>query len=114
MPLVRLPCGSESMTRIFSFSRARKVERFRAVVVLPTPPFWLVIAITLLTADYSASSECCISLFYNRSAGMRGRASGQLWPAPSRSFLEHRVSWSFQCPLWLKEEHLSSELRTLP
>ena len=36
-----LPCGSRSMTSTRSPPRASAVARFTAVVVLPTPPFWL-------------------------------------------------------------------------
>src|ERR1700728_1671224 len=34
------------MTRVFCSDAASEAPRFTAVVVLPTPPFWLAIAIT--------------------------------------------------------------------
>src|SRR6185436_1262191 len=40
-PLEALPCGSESTSSTFSPTAARAVPRLIAVVVLPTPPFWL-------------------------------------------------------------------------
>src|SRR5690348_12108897 len=41
-----LPCGSRSTTRTCAPCRARLAARLTAVVVLPTPPFWLAIVIT--------------------------------------------------------------------
>src|SRR5882724_10507516 len=40
-PVEALPCGSMSITKVGSPTAARAVPRFMAVVVLPTPPFWL-------------------------------------------------------------------------
>src|SRR5262245_14794655 len=46
-PVLALPWGSRSMIRTRFSQAARAVARFTAVVVLPTPPFWLAIARTL-------------------------------------------------------------------
>src|SRR3982750_424861 len=40
-PVEALPWGSESISSTFSPTAARAVPRLMAVVVLPTPPFWL-------------------------------------------------------------------------
>ena len=40
-PVEALPCGSRSMIRTVSPIAAKAVPRLIAVVVLPTPPFWL-------------------------------------------------------------------------
>src|SRR3954465_9954461 len=40
-PVDALPCGSRSTIRTFSPIAASAVPRLIAVVVLPTPPFWL-------------------------------------------------------------------------
>src|SRR5579871_1477752 len=40
-PVDALPCGSRSTIRTFSPTAASAVPRLIAVVVLPTPPFWL-------------------------------------------------------------------------
>src|SRR5687767_13537809 len=40
------PCGSVSTIRVLRPRRARAAARFTAVVVLPTPPFWLTTART--------------------------------------------------------------------
>src|ERR1700676_626536 len=45
-PVVVFPCGSMSTTRTRRPSNASDAPRFTAVVDLPTPPFWLTIAIT--------------------------------------------------------------------
>src|SRR5258708_35391399 len=44
-PVLALPCGSRSNSRTFFSGAAKAVARFTAVVVLPTPPFWLAMAI---------------------------------------------------------------------
>src|SRR5476651_2437169 len=43
-PVEALPCGSRSINSTFSPTAASAVARLMAVVVLPTPPFWLAIA----------------------------------------------------------------------
>src|SRR5439155_12907871 len=43
-PVLALPCGSRSTTRTRRPVAAKAVARLPAVVVLPTPPFWLAIA----------------------------------------------------------------------
>src|SRR5215469_556516 len=44
--MVALPCGSRSISRTRRRVAAREAARLTAVVVLPTPPFWLATAIT--------------------------------------------------------------------
>ena len=41
-----LPCGSRSTTRTLAPFMASPAARFTAVVVFPTPPFWLATVIT--------------------------------------------------------------------
>lgn len=48
-PLVAFACGSPSMRRVRCSAAARLAARFTAVVVLPTPPFWLATAMILAT-----------------------------------------------------------------
>src|SRR4029077_13687344 len=43
-PVDALPCGSRSISSTRSPTAAKAVARLIAVVVLPTPPFWLAIA----------------------------------------------------------------------
>ena len=51
-PLVRLACGSTSTRRTRRSARASDAPRLMAVVVLPTPPFWLATAIILPIFNY--------------------------------------------------------------
>jgi len=51
-PVVALPCGSESMSKTFRSLAAKAAARLIAVVVLPTPPFWLLTARTRLKRSY--------------------------------------------------------------
>ena len=44
IPLVALACGSRSMSSTLCPRAASPAERLIAVVVLPTPPFWLAVA----------------------------------------------------------------------
>src|SRR3954471_7128751 len=46
MPLVEFDCGSQSISRVFTSAAANDEARLMAVVVFPTPPFWLATAIT--------------------------------------------------------------------
>src|SRR6185437_6988804 len=43
-PVLALPCGSKSISSTRFSTAASAVARLIAVVVLPTPPFWLTIA----------------------------------------------------------------------
>src|ERR1700686_437587 len=45
-PLVEFDCGSQSTSSVLTSAAASEAERVMAVVVLPTPPFWLAIAMT--------------------------------------------------------------------
>src|SRR3954454_25176623 len=53
-PVDALPCGSRSTMSTFSPIAARAVPRLMAVVVLPTPPFWLARARTRGTTAVTA------------------------------------------------------------
>src|SRR6266849_6650692 len=45
-PLVEFDCGSQSTSSVLTSAAAREAARLMAVVVLPTPPFWLATAMT--------------------------------------------------------------------
>src|SRR3984957_222756 len=45
-PLVAFDCGSQSTSSVFTSAAAKEAAKLMAVVVLPTPPFWLATAIT--------------------------------------------------------------------
>ena len=46
---LNLPCGSKSINNTHLFCMARAAAKLTQVVVFPTPPFWLAIAIILAT-----------------------------------------------------------------
>src|SRR6185312_187682 len=50
LPMVAFPWGSRSMSRTRRRVAAREAARLTAVVVLPTPPFWLATAMTRFMA----------------------------------------------------------------
>src|ERR1017187_1536685 len=56
-PVVELPWGSASMTRTWRSFAARDAPRLMAVVVFPTPPFWLATAMTLRKVRGSSRGE---------------------------------------------------------
>src|SRR5208283_4009767 len=45
-PLVEFDWGSQSTSSVLTSAAAREAARLMAVVVFPTPPFWLATAIT--------------------------------------------------------------------
>ena len=57
--IVRLPCGSMSMHNTRCPSSANAAARFKVVVVLATPPFWLAKAMTLALPVTSCSDHGC-------------------------------------------------------
>src|ERR1700732_2394865 len=76
MLIVRWPWGSRSMRRTRFPSSASAHPRFTAVVVLPTPPFWLATAMTLLKRWLDLCAGTWLRLFnLNRAA----ESSLRLW-----------------------------------
>jgi hypothetical protein len=71
-PLVALPCGSMSTSRTVLPSAARHAPRLTAVVVFPTPPFWLTTAMTWPTR---ASASECGAPWYGQQKAMSRRES---------------------------------------
>src|SRR5690554_4923139 len=55
MPVLALPCASRSTSSTFLPTAASAVARLIAVVVLPTPPFWLARATTRARPERAAS-----------------------------------------------------------
>src|SRR6056297_215854 len=52
-----LPCGSRSTISTRRPARARAAATFTAVVVLPTPPFWLAMVSTRVTGDPPSANQ---------------------------------------------------------
>src|SRR5208283_4843879 len=57
-PLVEFDCGSQSTSSVLTSAAASEAARLMAVVVLPTPPFWLA---TAMTRPMVLFSVCCAS-----------------------------------------------------
>src|SRR5712692_8241610 len=64
-PLVEFDCGSQSTRSVLTSAAAREAARLMAVVVLPTPPFWLA---TAMTRPMILFSVCCGSEYANACA----------------------------------------------
>src|SRR5690242_512075 len=56
-PVEALPCGSVSKIKTPFPAAAKAVPRLMAVVVLPTPPFWLAIANTRMSHSFAAGEQ---------------------------------------------------------
>ena len=52
--MVRLPCGSPSISRTFFPACASPIPKLAQVVVLPTPPFWLAMAMICVFIDFTS------------------------------------------------------------
>src|SRR5690242_509485 len=59
-PVEALPCGSRSTISTSSPTAASAVPRLIAVVVLPTPPFWLAMARTRGDARLRSVAPCTL------------------------------------------------------
>src|ERR1700733_9128633 len=74
-PVEALPWGSRSITRVGSPTAASAVPRLIAVVVFPTPPFWLATTSTrgrLTLFGFGSGSDICdASDFENDPARVR-------------------------------------------
>src|SRR5260370_23974312 len=64
-PVVEFDCGSQSTSSVLTSAAAREAARLMAVVVLPTPPFWLA---TAMTRPMILFSVCCGSEYANACA----------------------------------------------
>src|SRR5260370_2278202 len=88
MLIVRWPWGSRSMRRTRLPSSASAHPRFTAVVVLPTPPFWLAIAMTLLKRWLDICAGTWLRLFNGNTAAP---SSSALWTSTGRPSRRHPV-----------------------
>src|SRR5215204_6151601 len=100
-PAVRLACGSMSMHRTRYPSSASAPARLIAVVVLPTPPFWFAIAITLDTGaspriGTGAGGKGRTLTEPHASPGHRGWAPGY----PHGNAVVHRICGYPTARLW--------------
>src|SRR5690554_1753702 len=102
-PVEALPCGSRSTTRTdLAAWAASAVARLTAVVVLPTPPFWLATAMIRGVGDGDGSGSAkVVSLDSDDGGGRVGEARTRGQPAgPARA---ERRDFLFR-PLPLRKE----------
>src|ERR1043165_7081915 len=59
--IVEFACGSRSMRRVLKPLLATAAERLMAVVVLPTPPFWLATVMIMNRDDSTGEVSCPIA-----------------------------------------------------
>src|SRR3569833_2021505 len=86
-PVEALPCGSESTSSTFSPTAARAVPRLIAVVVLPTPPFWLATTRTRkLRSDFAGTAKPLHANYPTPGIALRRHDVGLIFPISS-SFL---------------------------
>src|SRR6266478_4775752 len=90
-PLVEFDCGSQSTSKVLTSAAASEAARLMAVVVLPTPPFWLA---TAITRPMSLFSECCGSEYAN---------------ARPKSMLEFCGKSALECFTW-NTQHVSAQV----
>ncbi len=98
MPEEALACGSQSTSSTLSPWSAREAERLMAVVVLPTPPFWLTTPRILLMEIQSKGNG---DLRYSRrGCGEPGGAVESIHDANGRSASKRlkgqRLPWSYE------------------
>src|SRR3954467_9214039 len=79
--VVAWACGSRSMTQTRRPHSARAAARLTAVVVLPTPPFWLMIAIRRMSGLRGAGRDDT-AVGGGRECRLRPRGRPQLAPPP--------------------------------
>src|SRR5947209_1318673 len=96
MLMVRCPWGSRSMRRTRFPSSARAHPKFTAVVVLPTPPFWLATAMTLLKRVLDLCAGTWLRLFNLNSAAA---SSVDLWTSGRELYLKPQRAAAFAASL---------------
>src|SRR5208337_1455142 len=96
-PLVEFDCGSQSTSRVLTSAAASEAARLMAVVVLPTPPFWLAIAMTRPMILFSVR---CGSEYANASVEINARFLCNRVNVPRETlstFLDYLATPSVRC-----------------
>src|SRR5271154_1319518 len=86
-PLVEFDCGSQSTSSVLTSAAASEAARLMAVVVLPTPPFWLATAMTRPMA-------CLVCVLRVRICELQGEINARVLCKTGRVF---HVKHSFVC-----------------
>src|SRR5271168_3502679 len=98
-PVLALPCGSISTSSTFSPLTASAQARLIAVVVLPTPPFWL--ATAMIRGRFLASDMTDLAHFQDaRIVGLRRQTFDLHVPERPR-----RRQFKFGIPAFGKQAH---------
>src|SRR5512141_80550 len=82
-PLDALPCGSMSTISVRRSAAAKLAARFTAVVVLPTPPFWL--AMAMMSGRDGMGTEEGHRFSHSPRRRKKSRSTKTLGPAVYRS-----------------------------
>ena len=77
-PLLALPCGSRSTSSVRRSAAATLAARFTAVVVLPTPPFWLTTAMTRAALPLAHASRARLARLARLARQRSGLAAREL------------------------------------
>src|SRR5438045_3930970 len=97
MALVAFACGSRSTRRVWTFFSASAAARLTAVVVLPTPPFWLAMVKTVVGmkddgACGAARASCLVTNAERPQALRRARVSSS--DIPGDGNVHRRRTWT--------------------
>ena len=99
MPTVALPCGSTSTSSVSKPASAMHAATLTAVVVLPTPPFWLAMAYTVLIRSPTLAARTADPAPLTRyrrafNAGFSRTAAVSLQSRPGAG---SRAAWARSC-----------------
>ena len=102
--MVRLPCGSPSISSTFFPACASPIPRFAQVVVLPTPPFWLAMAMICVFNDFTSFLIGVVMCLHSSPGNDKSRHSKQVTASPKSNILLCLKSKGFE---FLSAIHLS-------
>ena len=102
--MVRLPCGSPSISSTFFPACASPIPRLAQVVVLPTPPFWLAMAIICVFNDFTSFLIGVVMCLHSSPGNDKSRHLKQVTASPKSNILLCLKSKGFE---FLSAIHLS-------
>lgn len=102
--MVRLPCGSPSISSTFRPACASPIPRLAQVVVLPTPPFWLAMAMICVFNDFTSFLIGVVMCLHSSPGNDKSRHLKQVTASPKSNILLCLKSKGFE---FLSAIHLS-------
>lgn len=102
--MVRLPCGSPSISSTFFPACASPIPRFAQVVVLPTPSFWLVMAMICVFNDFTSFLIGVVMCLHSSPGNDKSHNLKQVTASPKSNILLCLKSKGFE---FLSAIHLS-------